>query len=96
MTGHADKRMVRYYNNDTVLINHYDRTVSENFKIKLKRVLKKGRLHAIEIPYPSAHSNSQSADGLYINFLRLKGFILLPIFEFAEDEKAIDSRTTIS
>ncbi|MBK8292295.1 MAG: agmatine deiminase family protein [Flammeovirgaceae bacterium] len=43
----------------------------------------------MEIPYPSAHSNSQSADGLYINFLQLKDFILLPIFEFAEDEKAI-------
>jgi agmatine deiminase len=89
MTGHADG-IVRYYNSDTVLINQYKRTVSENFEIKLKRALKVGGLHAIEIPYSTAHSNTQSADGLYINFLQLKDFILLPIFEFDEDEKTIE------
>lgn len=88
MTGHADG-MVRFYNSDTVLINHYDRTVSENFKIKLKRALKNGGLDNIEIPFAPAGSTHEASDGLYINFLHMKDLMLIPTFKIKEDERAV-------
>lgn len=87
-TGHADG-IVRYYTNDTVLINRYNPKDNEGFQKSLKTALKSHGLKTIEIPYnPYQNSNIDSADGLYINYLQMENFILLPTFNKREDEIA--------
>lgn len=87
-TGHADG-IVRYYTNDTVLINRYNPKDNEGFQKSLKSALKSHGLKTIEIPYNSyQNSNVDSADGLYINYLQMENFILLPSFNKRDDEIA--------
>lgn len=87
-TGHADG-VIRYYDNETVLINDYKPTDKRGFRNRLTKELKNQGLRAIEIPYnPYDNGNYDMADGLYINYLQMDNFILLPTFEKKEDEKA--------
>lgn len=87
-TGHADG-VIRYYDNETVLVNSYKPTDKREFQRRLTKELKKQGLGTIEIPYnPYDNSNYDMADGLYINYLQMDNFILLPTFEKKEDEKA--------
>lgn len=87
-TGHADG-VVRYYNNETVLINSYKPTDKIEFQRRLTKELKNQGLKTIEIPYnPYDNSDYDMADGLYINYLQMEDFILLPTFEKNEDERA--------
>lgn len=87
-TGHADG-VIRYYDNETVLINGYKPTDKRGFQNRLTKELKNQGLRAIEIPYnPYDNGNYDMADGLYINYLQMDNFILLPTFEKKEDEKA--------
>jgi agmatine deiminase len=87
-TGHADG-IVRYYNSDTVLINSYKPTDKKEFQKRLTKELRSQGLWAIEIPYnPYDNGNYDLADGLYINYLQMENFILLPTFNKTEDEKA--------
>lgn len=86
-TGHADG-VVRYYDNETVLINSYKPTDKREFQNRLTKELKNQGLRTIEIPYnPYDNINYDMADGLYINYLQMDNFILLPTFEKREDEK---------
>jgi len=87
-TGHADG-IVRYYTNDTVLINHYNPKDNEGFQNSLKTALKSHGLKTIEVSYnPYQNSSIDSADGLYINYLQMENFILLPTFHKRDDEIA--------
>ncbi len=87
-TGHADG-VVRYYDNETVLINSYKPTDKREFQNRLTKELKNQGLRTIEIPYkPYDNKNYDMADGLYINYLQMDNFILLPTFEKKEDERA--------
>ena len=87
-TGHADG-MVRYYDNETVLVNNYRPTDKREFQRRLTRELKNQGLRTIEIPYnPYDNDDYNMADGLYINYLQMNNFILLPTFEKNEDETA--------
>ncbi len=87
-TGHADG-IVRYYTNDTVLVNHYKPKDNVGFQRSLKGALKSYGLKTIEIPYnPYQNSSVDSADGLYINYLQMENFILLPTFNKRDDEVA--------
>jgi agmatine deiminase len=87
-TGHADG-VVRYYDNETVLINSYKPTDKIEFQKRLTKELKNQGLKTIEIPYnPYDNSDYDMADGLYINYLQMENFILLPTFEKNEDERA--------
>ncbi|MCA6372933.1 MAG: agmatine deiminase family protein [Cytophagales bacterium] len=87
-TGHADG-VLRYYDNETVLINSYKPTDKREFQKRLTKELRNHGLRAIEIPY-STYDNPDydMADGLYINYLQMDNFILLPTFEKKEDETA--------
>jgi agmatine deiminase len=86
-TGHADG-VIRHYDNETVLINSYKPTDKIEFQRQLDRELKNQGLKTIEIPYnPYDNSDYDMADGLYINYLQMENFILLPTFEKNEDEK---------
>jgi len=87
-TGHADG-VVRYYDNETVLINSYKPTDKIEFQRRLTKELKNQGLKTIEIPYnPYDNSDYDMADGLYINYLQMENFILLPTFEKNQDERA--------
>jgi agmatine deiminase len=86
-TGHADG-IVRYYNNDTVLINSYKPTDKKEFHKRLNKELRNQGLRTIEIPYsPYDNANCDLADGLYINYLQMENLILMPTFNKKEDEK---------
>lgn len=87
-TGHADG-VIRYYDNETVLINSYKPTDKKEFQRRLTKELKNQGLKTIEIPYnPYDNRNYDMADGLYINYLQMENFILLPTFGKKEDETA--------
>jgi agmatine deiminase len=87
-TGHADG-VIRYYDNETVLINSYIPTDKIEFQRRLTKELKNQGLKTIEIPYnPYNNSDYDMADGLYINYLQMNNFILLPTFKKNEDERA--------
>lgn len=88
-TGHADG-MVRFLDERTVLVNRYRKDDQPEFQEALKRALKGEELHSIEIPYnPYQNASDDSARGVYINYLQMRGFILLPVFGLPEDDLAL-------
>ena len=85
-TGHADG-MIRFLDEDTVLINNYTR---ENlvFQRAFDIAIHNAGLDCIEIPYnPYTNTSNEQARGCYINFLQMEGLIVLPVFDIEEDEK---------
>jgi agmatine deiminase len=87
-TGHADG-IVRYYDYETVIVNSYRKNDSPRFQKKLSKCLFEQGIRTIEIPYnPYDNALQDMADGLYINFLQMEDFILLPTFNIKEDETA--------
>ena len=87
-TGHADG-MVRFYDNDTVLINDYSKE-DEDFKLRLRLALHNASLDFIEIPYnPYMNQKDDYANGAYINFLRMHQAVIIPTFGIEEDEAVV-------
>jgi agmatine deiminase len=86
--GHADG-MVRFINEDTVLINDYSKE-DKKFQYDFKLAIDKARLNCVELPYsPVFNTNSISATGIYINYLQMKQAILFPIFNTKFDDDAL-------
>lgn len=86
ITGHADG-ILHYYSKDTVLVNHYGGNKSDRFQTKLNSSLKSAGISSIEVPYHPIKGKSLSAEGLYINFLQMDKFILVPSFDMIEEDK---------
>ena len=86
-TGHADG-MVRFINEDTVLINDYSGE-SPEFQSAFRMSLHNAGLDYIEIPYCPDLKTKDSAKGLYLNYLEIGKVILLPVFGIEEDEDAV-------
>ena len=87
-TGHADG-MVRFINDDTVLINRYADT-DKDFSLSVKLALHNAGLTMVEMPYnPYNNLSNDDACGIYINYLEMDGLIVVPTFNIAEDEEAI-------
>ena len=87
--GHADG-MVRFLDENTVLINDYSRQKNKEHCINLRMSLRNAGLELIEIPYnPYGNQSEIDAKGVYINFLRMKDLVLVPVFGLDEDEKAV-------
>jgi len=87
-TGHADG-MVRFIDNDTVLINDHSNENFE-FQISFRMSLHNAGLDWIEIPYnPPLDPTFTSAEGLYLNYLQMKQAVVIPTFNSKVDEKAI-------
>ena len=87
-TGHADG-MVRFIDNDTVLINDYSKENAE-FQRCFRMSLHNAGLDWIELPYhPPNDPASLSAKGLYLNYLQMKQGIIVPTFKSKHDEQAI-------
>jgi agmatine deiminase len=87
-TGHADG-MVRFLNEDTVLINQYDKDKDE-FQVTLRMSLYNAGLDWIELPYnPYNNKPYTSASGIYVNYLEMQNIVFVPVFDINEDECAI-------
>lgn len=80
--GHSDG-MIRFIDNDTVLINHYYKDDSV-----MQYRLKQAGLKTEFIDYKVKKQDNRN--WAYLNFLQTKDFILLPKFGIDEDEQALE------
>jgi agmatine deiminase len=85
--GHADG-IVRYYKDDTVLINDYSKEEGP-YQVDLRMSLRNAGLKYIEIPYSPNYKSHVDAKGFYINFLEMNNKIFLPVFHIKDDERAV-------
>ena len=87
VTGHADG-MVRFLNDDTLLINDYSLHESQNFINAFHRALKGTGLNCITIPCPYKYNpkNKGQVRGYYINYLQMGKTVIVPTFEKKEDD----------
>lgn len=87
-TGHSDG-MIRFINNNTVLINNYKKEKKE-FQRAFQIAVHNMGLDYIELPYnPYQNSTYNQANGDYINYLQMEQAIIVPIFGIKEDEEAV-------
>ncbi len=87
-TGHADG-MVRFIDNDTVLINDYSKENAE-FQRCFRMSLHNAGLDWVELPYnPPIDPTMTSAKGLYLNYLQMKQAVIVPTFKTKFDDKAV-------
>jgi agmatine deiminase len=88
--GHADG-IIRRFDEETLIINSYQSKSGIQFSKKLESALKTEGFRIVKIP--NGHHNAvdkNSADGYYINYLQMRGVILLPAFGLNEDEVAFN------
>lgn len=86
LVGHADG-VVRFVGDTTLLVNDY-RTIDPGYRTALLKVLSGKGLTVVEVPYRPWTAPSRgvpSAFGNYVNFLRVRGLIVLPAYGIAED-----------
>ncbi len=87
--GHADG-MLRFLDENTVLINDLSKEKNKIFERSFKTALDNAELDYIEIPYnPYNNQKSIHANGIYINYIEMKDIIILPVFDMKEDVIAI-------
>jgi len=87
-TGHADG-MVRFINDDLVLINRYAAADRELYRAVMIALNNAG-LKTYELPYdPYLNSSNDDATGIYLNYLEMEGLIILPVFNVRADEAAV-------
>jgi agmatine deiminase len=82
-TGHADG-MIRFIDDNTVLINKLGFEDEEGWDERFRAVLKKHRLKYKELPVFEGEKNT--AIGLYINYLSVGKLIIAPAFQQMEQE----------
>ncbi|HEY5408847.1 MAG TPA: agmatine deiminase family protein [Ginsengibacter sp.] len=88
--GHSDG-MVRFINEDTVLVNQYpkDKTY-EDFAYSLRWSLRNAGLNYVEFPYTAwQNKDGNDATGCYINFLEIGNYIFYPVFADYSDQLAL-------
>ncbi len=87
-TGHSDG-MVRFVDNQTVIINDYQKEKPEFYRA-FEIAIRNTGLEYIKIPYnPYENSNCNMANGDYINYLQMENIIIVPTFGIKEDDIAI-------
>ena len=88
-TGHADG-IVRFLNNNTVLINGSSEIVTKKekeFQLRLRLALHNAGLEYIEIPSNTERNkNNKQANGEYLNFLQMENVLIIPTFGIKEDD----------
>jgi agmatine deiminase len=95
--GHADG-MVRFLDERTVLINSYPpitHTISGKnsadgaFQRSFRMSLHNAGLEYKEISYPIDFADSNSAKGIYINYLQMDNLVLVPTFGLPTDDSVL-------
>jgi agmatine deiminase len=94
-TGHTDG-VVRLIDEKTVFLNDYKNINDlKKYDSVVKTILKKENIDIIPFPYyPTKNTTFQgmpSAEGVYINYLKINKSILLPIFGNRNDDIAINT-----
>jgi agmatine deiminase len=88
-TGHADG-IVRFLNNNTVLINAGSEKATQKekeFELSLRLALHNACLDYIEIPSDtSGNTKNKEANGEYLNYLQMENVIILPVFGIEKDD----------
>jgi agmatine/peptidylarginine deiminase len=83
--GHADG-MIRFINDDTVLIHEYFDTYEKEFINEFYDALKSNNILFEKLTFKTPKKDKRR--WAYLNFLQMKDIILLPKFGIAEDEQA--------
>jgi len=67
----------------------YSHEENQYFYVNFRMAVHNAGLKYIVIPY-NPYNNEKNYDvrGLYINYLKMKDFVLLPVFDLEEDEQA--------
>jgi len=91
--GHSDG-MIRFINENKVLINGYFKEYSEKFKNLFFGELDKSGLEFIELNF-NVKTPNESLNWGYINFLQTKNVIIIPQFGIEEDGQAFEQFTKI-
>lgn len=88
--GHADG-MVRFIDEETVLINQYPSgKIYQDFGYAFRWSLRNAGLNYIELPYTSWQNEDENdATGCYINFLEVGKTIFYPVFAQHADQLAL-------
>lgn len=79
--GHTDG-MICWLNENLVLVNEYS-TVGEPFRRRIRRSLRRHRLDVLELPYepqPGGRGGMSTAAGNWMNFLRIRDLLIVPVF----------------
>ncbi len=84
--GHSDG-MLRFINNNTVLISGFYETADEEFKTLIQKSLEKSKLDWYWLRVSEKEKEENIA---YINFLQTKDLILIPSLNKREDETAFE------
>jgi len=89
VVGHADG-VVRFLDGDTVAINDYSE-VNPSYEKRLKSALRRARLRWVELPHRPKEGPPDElppAFGNYVNFLRVRGLLVIPVYDIPEDREA--------
>jgi agmatine deiminase len=87
--GHIDG-ILRFYDSNTVILNDY-RNDNNPANKNIHYYIKSLGYDLIELPYnPYRNKSDLDATGVYTNYIHVNDAILLPVFNQAEDARAID------
>ena len=88
LTGHADG-MVRFVNRDTLLGNNLEAEF-KYWREGMQKVLTEYKLSYINVPFFEDKAHSDSAIGVYVNYIEVNNLLVVPVFGREQDKEVID------
>ena len=88
MLGHSDG-MVRWIDENSVLVNDFSNE-SKSFNDRLIRSLKKCGLNIKFMRYDEGFFSKKRDWGAYLNFIKIKDVLIVPIYGICDDDIAIE------
>ena len=88
MLGHSDG-MVRWIDENSVLVNDFSNE-SKSFNDRLVRALKKHGLKIKFLKYGDGFFNKTRDWGAYLNFIKIKDILIVPIYGMDDDDAAVE------
>lgn len=88
MLGHSDG-MVRWIDENSVLVNDFSNE-SKSFNDRLIRSLKKYGLNIKFMKYGDSFFSKTRDWGTYLNFIKIKDILIVPIYGMDDDDTAIE------
>jgi agmatine deiminase len=86
--GHADG-MIRFVDDDTILVNDYSKE-KPSFRKVFDAAILKTKLNSITMPYnPYQNRTNTHANGIYVNYLQMERLIVFPVYGLREDDQAV-------
>lgn len=88
MLGHSDG-MVRWIDEDSVLVNDFSNE-SKSFNDRLVKALKKHGLKIKFMKYGDSFFSKSRDWGAYLNFIKIKDILIVPIYGIDDDDVAVE------